>query len=230
MKESTHLTKDPAPKISRAFTIDNIRTKKFTGVKFKNEWADAIGDNIPLRDNWMIFGGSGSGKTTMMLRLVKYLAQFKPILYNSLEEGLSPSIQLAFKKNGLFDLPNNRIHLVSEDIDALTERLAKPRSRSIVVIDSVPYANINWRKYQAFTRQFPNKLFIWVEQKHRTKDAPSTTIGDRIWYDSMVKIRTECFRAFVISRLRERADAPDFIDIWPEKAQAYFGDIPGIPT
>ncbi len=230
MKESTHLTQDPGSKMNRAYTIDNIRTKKFKGVKFEGDYADAIGDNIPLRDNWMVRGGSGSGKTTMMLQLVKMLAQFKPILYNSREEGLSPSMQLAFKKNGLFDLPNNRVNLINEDIDDLAIRLSKPRSRSIIINDSVPYLNLTWRKYQEFTRAFPNKLFIWIEQNHPSKDAPSTTIGNRIWYDCMVKIRTECFRAFVISRLRERADAPDFIDIWPEKAQAYFGDIPGIPT
>ena len=210
--------------MARAYTIDNVKTKKFKGVPFEGPWADAIGDKVALNGSWLIFGKSGSGKTTFILQTVKMLSEHRKVLYNSLEEGLSQSMQIAFKKAGLFDLPNNRVNLVRESIEELEARLSKPRSPQIIVIDSIPYTGLRWNNYLDFCNKYPHKLFIWIDQNHPNKQMPRTTVGDKIYYDSHVKIRTEGYRAFIISRLRSRSDAQDYIDIWPAQAEKYWAE------
>mgnify|MGYP002229404285 FL=1 len=53
---------------------------------------------------WIIWGQSGSGKTTFTCRLAKYLAEFGRVAYLSLEEGDSLSLQRSFQDAGMMEV------------------------------------------------------------------------------------------------------------------------------
>ena len=81
--------------MARAYSSANIRSARFKTVDFDGAWLASIGMPV-LRGTWLIYGGSGSGKTSFCLQLAKYLSQFGRVLYNSLEQGLSPTMQAAW--------------------------------------------------------------------------------------------------------------------------------------
>ena len=88
---------------------------------------------------WIIWGQSGSGKTTFTCRLAKYLAEFGRVAYLSLEEGDSLSLQRSFQDAGMMEV-NGRVVLLDMNFDEMVEKLAKPKSWDIVIIDSLQYA------------------------------------------------------------------------------------------
>ena len=89
--------------MAQAYSNAKIRSKRFKVVEFTGPWKDAIGMPV-LQGTWLIYGGSGSGKTSFCLQLAKYLSQFARVLYNSLEQGLSPTMQSAWIDNGMEEL------------------------------------------------------------------------------------------------------------------------------
>ena len=110
---------------------------------------------------WIIWGQSGSGKTTFTCRLAKYLAEFGRVAYLSLEEGDSLSLQRSFQDAGMMEV-NGRVVLLDMNFDEMVEKLAKPKSWDIVIIDSLQYARIDYDTYRDLRSRFPRKLFIFI--------------------------------------------------------------------
>ncbi len=205
--------------MKRAYSVNNVLNAKFKGLPFDGKWLDAIG-KPQVGKSWAVWGQSGSGKTTFNMMLAKYISQFERVIYNSLEEGLSMSIQKAYNKVNLTEKDN--VILVNEDMNTLTERLHKHKSPNVVFLDSLKYTKIrNWDAYQKFCNLFPDKILIWV--MHAQGKEPKGGLASDIRYDSMVKIYTEGFRAFITSRYADNATG--FIDIWKEQAQVYYSEI-----
>ncbi len=204
--------------MKRAWTVRNVLDAKFTGLPFEGKWKEVIG--IPERaHSWIIWGQSGSGKTTFNFQLAEYLGNFEKVLYNSMEEGLSMSIQAAYSRAGL--TMENSVLLVNESMKELTKRLKQPKSPNVVFIDSVKYTRFRWNDYEAFCNEFPNKLFIWVA--HAKGKEPKGSLAEDIRYDSFVKMYVEGFRVFVQSRYRKGGEST--MDIYPEGAAKYWGEI-----
>jgi len=103
---------------------------------------------------WIIWGQSGSGKTTFTCRLAKYLAEFGRVAYLSLEEGDSLSLQRSFQDAGMMEV-NGRVVLLDMNFDEMVEKLAKPKSWDIVIIDSLQYARIDYDTYRDLRSRFP---------------------------------------------------------------------------
>lgn len=57
--------------------------------KLSDEWREAFGE--PERNGvWFVWGRSGSGKTSFVLKLCKELCRFGRVAYDSLEEAFEP--------------------------------------------------------------------------------------------------------------------------------------------
>ena len=151
---------------------------------------------------WIIWGQSGSGKTTFTCRLAKYLAEFGRVAYLSLEEGDSLSLQRSFQDAGMMEV-NGRVVLLDMNFDEMVEKLAKPKSWDIVIIDSLQYARIDYDTYRDLRSRFPRKLFIC--------------------YDCSCKIYVEGFRAVAASRYLDHGQKSHPFIIWEEKAVLYYG-------
>ncbi len=212
--------------MSRAISNINVLAARFETVEFAGEWLASFG-RPELRGTWIIWGGSGSGKTTFTLMLCKYLANFGRVAYNSLEQGLSLSLQKAWERVGMDEAGNSVILLNKEELPELRARLNKRKSPEIIIIDSVQYLDgFNWASFKKLKREYPDKLFIFISQADRAGKDPDGKLAGKIRYDAEIKIKVEGFKAFVTTRYEdaERGEGgADFI-IWEQGAAEYWAE------
>nr|DAR05653.1 MAG TPA: AAA domain protein [Caudoviricetes sp.] len=207
--------------MARAYSNANIRSARFRVADFGGAWRDSIGMPV-LRGTWLIYGGSGSGKTSFCLQLAKYLSQYGRVLYNSLEQGLSPTMQSAWIASGMEEAGRRVKLLDREGYDELFERLAKRQSPEIVIIDSINYLRgLRLSDYQLLSQRYRKKLFVIVA--HEKGGEPKGALAQAIRYDADVKIRVEGYRAMVTSRYAtSEVGGQDYI-IWDKGAEGYWG-------
>lgn len=210
--------------MGRAISNKNVLTAKFKVAEFDGAFLASFG-KPELRGAWIIYGGSGSGKTSFVMQVCKYLTRFRRVAYDSLEQGLSLSLQKAWERVGMEEVGNRIILLNKESLKDLRLRLAKKQSPDVVVVDSVHYwLGLKMSDYINLRNDFPDKLFIFVS--HEKGGQPDGKLAQKIRYDSDIKIRVEGYKAFVTTRyeVAERGEGgADFI-IWEQGAQDYWVD------
>jgi hypothetical protein len=210
--------------MGRAISNKNVLTAKFEVAEFDGAFLASFG-KPELRGAWIIYGGSGSGKTSFVMQVCKYLTRFRRVAYDSLEQGLSLSLQKAWERVGMEEVGNRIILLNKESLKDLRLRLSKKQSPDVVVVDSVHYwLGLKMSDYINLRNDFPDKLFIFVS--HEKGGQPDGKLAQKIRYDSDIKIRVEGYKAFVTTRyeVAERGEGgADFI-IWEQGAQDYWVD------
>lgn len=183
--------------MKRALNIQDIANYNPEVLDFKGEFLASFG-KPELSGSWLIWGNSGNGKTRFALQLAKYFARFEKTAYNSLEEGLSLSMQQAVMSVGMSDVSRKFVFLDKEPVEDLSNRLKKPRSPKIVVIDSLQYTGLTYESYKQLIQAHRKKLFIFVS--HADGKEPKGNTAKSIRYDASVKVRIEGYRAFPMSR------------------------------
>lgn len=210
--------------MGRAISNKNVLAAQFETADFDGPFLESFG-RPELRGAWLIWGGSGSGKTTFTLMLCKYLSGFKRVAYDSLEQGLSLSLQKAWERVNMAEAGSNIILLDKEDLQELRTRLMKRKSPDIIVIDSVQYlTKFYMQQFKDLKADFPNKLFIFISQADKAGNDPDGGVAKKIRYDADIKIRVEGYKAFVTTRYEDSdkgEGGQDFI-IWKEGADAYW--------
>ena len=201
--------------MERAFTVKDILNKKYKLFDFGGEWEEAF--SKPERCGvWFIWGNSGNGKTRFTMQLAKYLTTFGKVLYNSLEEGSSHTIRKAFEDVEMQET-KNKILLVSESLEKLSERLDKQRSASVIIVDSFQYAQISYKQYIAFKEKHKDKLIIFIS--HADGKQPAGRSAKSVMYDATLKIWVEGFKAFSKGRY---IGSKGQLTIWEEGASRYW--------
>lgn len=191
----------------------SIKSKKFD---FKGRWFDAFG-NPECVGTWFIFGQSGSGKTSFVMQLCKELSRFDKVGYNSLEEGVSLSMQDAIKRFGLVERNGRVLFYDCESMTDLSERLKKPKQPKIVVIDSFQYTQMTYKEYIAFKEAHKDKLIIFIS--HASGNQPAGRSAVSVMYDASLKIYVQGYRAFSRGRF---AGPVGYFDVWEERAKLYW--------
>lgn len=210
--------------MKRLLSNCDVTRASFDVAPFEGKWLDSFG-RPELKGTWVVFGTSGSGKTTFALMLCKYLAQFKRTMYNSLEQGLSRSMQLAWDRVGMYEAGRGIIFGNMIQMEELRVRLAKPKSPHIILIDSLT-AIQGFRKkdYNELIKEFPQKLFIFIAHEKNKKAYPA--VAEYIRCLSDVKIHVAGYRAFIMSRFEDSTlgeGGKDFI-IWEQGAARFWPD------
>lgn len=212
--------------MSRAISNKNVLAAQFETADFDGPFLASFG-RPELRGVWLIWGDSGSGKTTFTLQLCKYLAGFRRVAYDSLEQGLSLSLQKAWERVGMEEAGSNIIMLNKEDLPELRARLRKRKSPEIIVIDSLQYLDKFYMKqFKDLKAEFPDKLFVFISQADKAGKDPDGYIAKKIRYDADIKIKVEGFKAFVTTRYEDRdkgEGGADFI-IWEQGANDYWAE------
>ena len=206
----------------RAISNKNVLTAKFEVAEFDGEFLASFG-KPELRGAWLIYGGSGCGKTTFVMQVCKYLTRFRRVAYNSLEQGLSLSLQKTWERVGMQEAGSRIILLNKEQLKDLRVRLKKKQSPDVIVIDSVHYLRrFNMDQYQNLRDEFPDKLFIFVS--HEKDGMPKGMMAQNIRYDADIKIRVEGYKAFVTTRYEvpELGEGGSDFVIWEEGANKYW--------
>lgn len=210
--------------MSRAISNKNVLAAQFETADFDGPFLASFG-RPELRGAWIIWGTSGSGKTTFTLQLCKYLAGFRRVAYNSLEQGLSLSLQRAWERVEMAEAGSNIILLNKESLPELRARLSKRKSPEIIVIDSVQYLTKFYvQQFNELKEDFPDKLFIFISQADKAGKDPAGSVAKHIRYDADIKIKVEGYKAFVTTRYEDPTKGEggaDFI-IWQQGANDYW--------
>ena len=202
--------------MKRAYSVRNVLDAKFNTLEFDGEWLEAVG-KPELGGSWMVYGAPKNGKTSLAMKLARYLTRFCRVAYDSVEEGLSLSMQNCVERTFGGEASRRFVLLNKEGVEELTERLSRRCSPDAVVVDSVQFLGLRWEEYKTLTERFPHKLFVWVS--HVDGNQPEGRVAKKIWRDADVYIRVEGFRGFPVGRYM--GGAP--IDVDRELAERYWG-------
>ncbi len=206
--------------MGRAISVTQLISKRRNLLEFSGEWLDCFG--MPeLKGTWFIHGDSGHGKTSFILKLCKYLANFERVAYNSMEEGDSESFKIAVVREGMIEARRRFIILDNESIEELKERLRAHKAPKVVVIDSIQYSGMNYPEYKKLKNEFRDTLFII--NSHADGKQPADRRAKSIRYDASVKIYVEGYVAYIISRYTTGGTRE--FTIWKKGADDYNGNI-----
>lgn len=198
--------------------VREMLNMKYDTFDFRGEWYEAFG--LPeKRGVWFVWGNSGNGKTSFVMQLCKYLCRFGRVAYNSLEEGVSLTMQNAMKRFGMIDVNRRFLLLDAESIEQLEIRLSRKKSPDIVVIDSFQYTMMNFKQYIELRERHKSKLLIFIS--HADGRLPSGRSAKSAMYNADLKIYVEGYRAFSKGRY---IGPKKYFDIWPEESERYWGN------
>ena len=202
----------------KILTLKNVVDAKIRTFNFTGEFYGAFG--CPRMGGlWYVYGGSGSGKTSFILSLMKEMAPLtNKILFESYEEGvISLSFQKNIKRLGMLSL-NNKIQITDESLEEMIERLNFQRSPDVVFIDSLEHSEFkNIKQITDLRDRYPQKTFVFVGQASGLR--PRTELGESVLFIADQKIHLEGYRA--ISRGRSFGSA-GYYTIWGEEAAVYW--------
>jgi len=203
----------------RALSVNNILNKRYALLPFRGDWQEAFGEP-EASGSWFIWAASGSGKTTFVLELVKYLASLgKLVDYNSLEEASAHTMQEAYRRVNMLE-QSRRVRLLERaSVVELRERLDKRKSADVVVIDSFQYAELSYQDYKRLKEDYPSKLFIIVS--HADGRNPQGRTAVRVMFDASLKIWVEGYKAFSKGRY---IGPLGHYTIWEDGANKYWGE------
>jgi molybdopterin-guanine dinucleotide biosynthesis protein len=203
--------------MKKAISIDNLLNKKFKLAALVGAWLAALG--LPeLSGVWIIWGHSGNGKTSFAMQLAKMLTQFGKVAYVSMEEKARRTMQLSIIRHNMKEV-KRRFVLLEDNMEELKERLSKPKSPNIILIDSFQYTGLNKREYIALKEAYPKKLFIFIS--HADGKNPEGRAAKFVRYDADIKMRVEVYKMFPVSRF----GGGEPFTIWEEGAKEYWGEI-----
>jgi len=180
-------------------------------------WADAFGE-VEASGVWFVWGNSGNGKTSFVMQLCKELCRFGKVVYNSLEEETSLTMQNTLRRFRMDEM-NGRMLIVHETPEEMKERLSRRRSADFIVVDSFQYTQMTYRGYLKLKGQCRGKLLILVS--HADGMMPSGRSAKSVMYDATLKIWVEGYVATSKGRFIGRTGK--YI-IWEEGARACFGE------
>lgn len=168
----------------QVFSSKTLLSTTFSTLKLSEEWTRIIGE--PDRNFRMIvWGESGSGKTTFVLKLVGELQKYGKVFYNSIEQGFTKSLQANIETSNI--TPTDNIMFGDRlNYEEMIERLRTNQAR-FVVIDSIQYLNFTKKQYQELKRLFRKKAFIFIS--HAQGQQPKGQAAKDIRYDVDIKVQ-----------------------------------------
>lgn len=145
--------------LSGIVTGEDIMNREYEMLNFNSQWSSLIGK--PEKNfTMMIHGEPGSGKTTFLMKFIKYLSTLGSGLYVSSEEFDSVTLKDKIQQF-LSPIPSN-IHFAS---NVQNVNLGK---YGFVVLDSITDLGMNLEDFKALKATYPNTAFILILQ--HTKD------------------------------------------------------------
>ncbi|MBE6338762.1 MAG: AAA family ATPase [Lentimicrobiaceae bacterium] len=206
----------------RAYSPKDVANIKHKVLPFEGKWKDVFGEP-EQGDTWFISGASASGKSSFVMQLAKMLCSLGNVLYVSLEEGVGVSMQRRLAQFKMNEVQGSFRITTDGDIDALAERLAKPKSAKFIIVDSYQFAFEAGWEYN-LTRdlidRFKHKTFIFISQEDKGKPLGKPAV--RLKYKAGVKVRTQGFRAYCQGRYS--GNVSEYFTIWEEKAVEVYNE------
>lgn len=188
--------------MTKKFSMKTLCEHTFERYALSEEWERTIG-KAEKGFNAMVWGKSGSGKTTYVLKMCAEFARFGRVLYNSLEQGFSGALQDNVKSAGIDSSPyKNNIMFISCQFDDMLEYIKKSRAK-FIVIDSAQYMGSNgltysqYKKLKEFCKKTHKSIIVI---SHSAGEHPKGNYAKAIRYDVDIKIYVANGRANADSR------------------------------
>ncbi len=203
--------------MGRAYSPTQVQAMNIPSFPFDGEWEKAFGH--PDRTGvWIIWGQSGNGKTSFVMKLAKKLCEYcSKVALDSLEESTGLSLKNSLIRHKMEEVNRKFLILDREPMDELSERLLKRRSPEAVIIDSFQYTGLTYASYKAMKEKHPNKLLIFIS--HAEGMNPEGRAAKKVAYDADVKIFVQGFRA--VCKGRFITEPGNYFTIWEEGALKY---------
>lgn len=202
--------------MSKIINMKALQKKRFKYIEnLSGQWNDSMG-KVDEHFIMIIWGNSANGKSSLTMELANDFSRIGLTLYISLEEGHSLSLQSNVMRHISPDNKSIRFADHKMTYEALLGYLDKKRSPKIIIIDSLQYWAIDYRKYQHLKERYPNKSFVFIS--HANGKLPDGKTASKIMYDAGIKIRVDHFIAFVRSRY---GGNKNYL-IWEEGAKKYW--------
>ncbi|AYD48226.1 hypothetical protein D6B99_11820 [Arachidicoccus soli] len=183
-----------------------------------DDWKNTFGE-IPNSFIMLAFGDSGNGKSSFIMQIIREIMHLGTILYVALEEGISATVQRninrAFAEDEYYT--NIRFTDHTSNYETLFDYLKGRNRERFIIIDSLQYWDIDYRKYKRLKEAFPRKSFIFIS--HAEGKRPSGKTGINIYYDATVKVFVSHYVAHIISR---GGRISNYV-IWEAGALQHFG-------
>lgn len=203
--------------MKRALSVAQCLSMRDDPLPMSPLWRAAVGEP-ELGTVWMVWGASGSGKTSFALALCKEMCRMGyRVAYDSMEEGASKSFSDALVREHMDECGRRFVVLDNMPMDELAAWMERRRSADVVVIDSLQYSGMKYRDYKAFRDRFRGRMIVVIS--HADGKEPQGATGKSVRYDASVKVYVEGYKAFA----RSRYGGGEPYIIWPEEAARYWG-------
>ncbi|GGB82676.1 hypothetical protein GCM10007424_23390 [Flavobacterium suaedae] len=176
-------------KLPKVITVANVLNQSVSLIDLKSidtALYQAFG-NVQKRGVWFIYGGSGSGKSSLALAIARALclsADLKGII-NELEEELD---DLDFiNRIKLYKMQDVKFFSAGYDYEQLNEYLDRRNSPEVVIINSASYFFKKVEQYLEFTRKYKRKKILIITG-HAKGNNPYSELEVKIKYDANKKI------------------------------------------
>lgn len=143
----------------------DIESWSFDTLPLSQKWLDHLGDlNQGFRI--LIEGNPKNGKTEYVFQFMKELAlNVGKVNFNSTEQGKSKSLQAAFLRNKMSEVPAGKFMLADKsqkNFENWYRRVSQPNSGNTLVLDSADYMKLTFDQWKLVHERFPQKNLILV--------------------------------------------------------------------
>jgi len=182
--------------LKKALTVGNVFSQKVTLIPWEQtapKLYQAFG-NPQNKGVWVFWGGSGSGKSSILLDVTKELCREYKAVHNELEEDSDDDdfIERLRLKN-MQDVKDNFL-TVSYNYEEMCAYLDKKNSPKVVVINSANYFFKDIPQYLEFVGKYRRNKIILISAMANGKH-PYTELEKRIAFDANKKIFVEGYLA-----------------------------------
>lgn len=176
--------------IKKALTVANVINQKVKLIEFSehaNELYQAFG-NPQDKGIWFAWGGSGSGKSSLLLDITKaFCERGLKAIHNELEEDLDDVDFInRLKLKNMQDVKNTFL-TASYNYEEMCAYLDKRDSPKVVVINSATYFFESLQQYFDFTKKYKRKKIIIISGMANGAH-PYSELEKKIMYDANKKI------------------------------------------
>jgi uridine kinase len=175
--------------MKKALTVTNIINQKVTLIDFAKNYPQlyqAFG-NPQNKGVWFVWGGSGSGKSSLILDIEKAFSKNLKTIHNELEEDLDDLDFInRMRLKNMQDVKDNFL-TASYNYKELCEYLDKRDSPKVVVINSATYFFKDLQQYFEFANKYKRKKIIIISGMAKGNN-PYSELETKIMYDANKKI------------------------------------------
>ncbi|AOW08714.1 hypothetical protein [Flavobacterium gilvum] len=175
--------------IKKALTVANVINQKVTLIQFSDhakELYQAFG-NPQNKGIWFVWGGSGSGKSSLLLDITKAFCKDLKAIHVEHEEDLDDVDFIdRLKLKNMQDVKDNFL-TAQYNHDELCAYLDRRDSAKVVVINSATYFFKDLQQYYDFAKKYKRRKIIIISGMAKGNN-PLTYMEEKIMFDANKKI------------------------------------------